>query len=211
MAKPIKNGHTREARRAQRQLEADRRKAGLPAKNPKPPSKLTPEQLQKRRERALAQWQDPNGKIRTRQREGAGMWEQRKPPKHAAALIREGVAEYGATVEAMCDVLQCSRDLFYHWLKRHDEIREAWEQGRAIMEEQLTSILYAQAKGGYAPAAMFLCKAKFGWRDNGPIPGATEDGPAEKAAKIRAALAAMDQADAMDGIDRTGGTQPNYD
>jgi hypothetical protein len=180
------------------------------AKQPIPKPKMTAAQREKLRERAKTQWAE-KGSLRARQRGGAGNWERKKPPKHAVELIRQGIAEYGATVTAMCDVLKCSRALFFNWLKRHDDIREAYEEGRAIMEEKLTSILYKQAKEGYAPAAMFLCKAKFHWRDNGPIPGEKEDSPQDKAAKIRAALKAMGEVDGLDGVDRTGGTTPMYD
>ena len=42
------------------------------------------------------------------------------------------------------------------------------------MEEKLVSKLFEQALAGYSPAAMFLLKAKFNYRDSGPLPNENE-------------------------------------
>src|SRR5262245_58656694 len=134
---------------------------------PKTKSKMTAERRAKLAEKAKQQWADKNSKLRIARAPDKLM---RRPPKNAATLIREGIAEFGASVTALCEYLGCNRRLFFDWIKRHDDIRQAYEEGRAIMEERLTSELYKQAMAGYAPAAMFLLKAKFGLRDAGPVP-----------------------------------------
>ena len=211
MAKPGKfspKGRNEEAS-AQRKLEWQRRKAGLPAKNPpKSKSKMTPEARKRLAERARQQWADPNSKLRTPARRGTLVL--REPPRHAAQLIRTGIAEFGQNVSAICEMLQCSRRTFYDWMERHPEIRAAYEEGRAVMEERLVSKLYQQAMDGYAPAAMFLCKAKFGMRDSGPIPG-EENTPESKAAKIREALKAMKQMDGLEAGDAPAKQEQPYD
>jgi hypothetical protein len=199
MMKPKKNGRSRDAMRAQRQLEADRRKAGLPAKNPpKPPNpkspKLSAEQREKMRLRAIAQWKDPASKLRNRHSQGHGET-RRKPPKYAVQIIERAIGEYGATKEALADALNVSVWLFDQWLLRHEEIRNVFQKAKALEESKLVGMLFNQAMNKDNPsAAMFLLKARHNYRDSGTIPGQSDD-PATKAAEIRAALKAIQKVD----------------
>ncbi len=172
-------------------------KKNKPATPNKPKPKLSAELRARMAEKARQQWSDPNSKLRTRQRDGAAELRKR-PPKYAVERIEQAVAEYGATVTAICDALGCSRDLFYKWLDRYPDIKAAYERGRKIMEEKLTGFLYSQAASGYSPAAMFLLKAHFHYRDSGPVPGEKPESAEETAIKIRAALQAMKTADGME-------------
>jgi hypothetical protein len=48
-------------------------------------------------------------------------------------------------------------------------VRLAYERGRAEMEHSLVDGLRKSAAKGYAPAAMFLLKTQFGYRENDPV------------------------------------------
>lgn len=168
-------------------------KKKVPA-TPKKKMKLTAAQIARRREQAQKQWA-PDGKLRQRQREGVGNWKLKPPPRHAAALVERACAEFGATITAICEVLGCGRQTFYEWLKRHDDIRAAYERGREIEKERLMGILFRNATGGDNTAAIVLLKMRHHMRDSGPIPSEQEGTAEEKAAKIRAALKAMEEAD----------------
>lgn len=213
MATAKKGRQSHKALQAQRKLEWDRRKAGRAAKNPpkpKPKSAMSPERRELMRLRAIAQWQDPESKLRRRNAEGHAE-SRRKPPKYAVERIEQAIGEYGATKQALADALGASVWLFDQWLIRHPEIKAAFERGKALEESKLVGMLFNQAMNKDNPsAAMFLLKARHNYRDSGTIPGQTDD-PAAKAAQVYAALKAMDQADGMDGVDRTAGTQPAYD
>ena len=50
----------------------------------------------------------------------------------------------------------------------------AFARGRAGLEGELVGSLAEQARGGYAPAAMFLLKTVFGYREQGPTDGGAD-------------------------------------
>lgn len=169
---------------------------------------LTADARAKLSAKAKAQWAAPDSKLR----KAFVAAKVRRPPKHAVEVIEEACARYGANLTTLCQLLGCCPQTLSAWRKRHPEIEEAITRGRKIEEDRLWSTLFKQATvDENTVAAIVLLKMRFHHRDSGPIPGTTEDGPAEKAAKIRAALKAMDEADAMDNVDRTAGKQPAYD
>jgi hypothetical protein len=166
------------------------------AKQPKQKPKAKPVTAEQRRimaERARKQWNDPNSKLRNRQREGRAA-SRKKPPRFAVQLIERAINEYGATKEAIAEALGCDVKTFNAWLLRHEEIRTVFEKAKSAEEAKLVGLLYGQAMKGYAPAAMFLLKTRHSYRDAGTIPGQSDD-PVAKAAQIKAALKAMQQVD----------------
>ena len=53
-------------------------------------------------------------------------------------------------------------------LKRDPAAEEAHTRGRAGLSDELTHILLAQARAGQVVAAIFLAKARCGWREGDP-------------------------------------------
>lgn len=62
--------------------------------------------------------------------------------------------------------IQTFRDL----RKRDPATQEAIDRGRASLGNELTHLLLKQAREGNTTAAIFLSKARLGWRDVGPVP-----------------------------------------
>ena len=59
-------------------------------------------------------------------------------------------------------------------LRRRDpEAQEALERGRAVLGDELTDILLEHARKGVTVAAIFLAKARCGWREGEAMPGGT--------------------------------------
>lgn len=158
---------------------------------PVPPVKAKPVMTAERRaalaEKARKQWADKNSKLR------ANAIRTKHPPKDAVERIEHCVANYGSTREQLAKHFKIHIDTFDQWLKRHPEIRDAYERSKGIEYSQLTGMLYQKAMQGDSICAMFLLKIRHGARDNGPIPGQVTD-PASSAARIRATLQAMEKA-----------------
>ena len=173
---------------------ATKKKAVTKAKPNKRPG-LTAEARAKLAEKARKQWSEPNSKLR----KAYIAAKVRRPPKRAVQLIEMACGQYGANLTTIARVLQCCPQTLSAWRKRHPEIEEAIQRGRRIEEDKLWGVLFKQATiDENLTACIVALKMKFGHRDSGPIPGEKPESPAEQAAKIRAALAAMDEADAMD-------------
>jgi hypothetical protein len=173
---------------------ATKKEAVTKAKPNKRPG-LTAEARARQSARAKAQWAAPDSKLRK-----AYMTAKvRRPPKHAVRLIEEACGQYGANLTTLCQLLGCCPQTLSAWRKRHPEIEEAITRGRKIEEDKLWSVLFKQAMNDNTTAAIVLLKMRFHHRDSGPIPGEKEDSPEDKAAKIRAALRAMDDVDGVNG------------
>ena len=54
------------------------------------------------------------------------------------------------------------------------EAELAFTRGRSSLEGELVGSLAEKARGGYAPAAMFLLKTVFGYREQGPTDGGAD-------------------------------------
>lgn len=151
----------------------------------------TPEQ---RVARVKQQWADPASFIRARQKAGKAA-HRREPPPHAAELIRIACGEFGANITQIAALFQCHPLTLVGWRKRYPEIEQAIIDGHRIEEDALWGTLFRQAtQEGNTVAAIVLLKFR-GHRDSGPLPTAGQDGAVEQAARIRAALRAMQQAD----------------
>jgi hypothetical protein len=155
---------------------------------------LTAEQRAALAEKARKQWADPAGWLRKRNREGNAKL-RREPPRDIVALIELACGQYGANITTLCAALQCNPRTLAAWRRRYPAIDEAVLNGRRVEEDALMGTLYRQAtQEGNTVACIVLLKFR-GHRDSGPLPEKAQDGPAEQAAKIQAALRAMQQAD----------------
>lgn len=95
----------------------------------------------------------------------------KRPPKGAAPLIRK-MASGGASQTSIADALGTSKKTLAAWLKEHDELQAAYDQGRERERIVLHNSLLRRAKDpknpGGAASAMFLLKARHGYRENEP-------------------------------------------
>jgi hypothetical protein len=165
--------------------------------------KLTAATRAKLAEKAKAQWAAPDSKLRKRHSEGRSE-ARRNPPRNAVALIKMACGQYGANLTTIAQLLQCHPHTLRGWRQRFPAIEEAITEGRRIEEDRLWSVLFKLAvKDENLTAAIVSLKMRFHYRDSGPVPGERPESPQESAAKIRAALKAMEKAD-----DGGSGTPP---
>lgn len=85
--------------------------------------------------------------------------------------IREDAGN-GLTNATIAARLGVSRWLLAKLKERDPRVAEALEAGRGRLEDELTDILLQKARKGDTTAAIFLAKARCGWRDQGPQEGA---------------------------------------
>ncbi len=83
---------------------------------------------------------------------------------NCAERIRKLAAE-GATLALIAHRLHISKDTFRKWLDNDPALAEAIEVGRAAAEKQLFDKLWTAAMNGNIVAAIYLSKARFGWRE----------------------------------------------
>ncbi|MBI1360007.1 MAG: hypothetical protein GC155_06945 [Alphaproteobacteria bacterium] len=88
----------------------------------------------------------------------------KQPPPDAALRIRE-LAEEGHNKLGVANLLGTSADTFRRWLDEYPDLKEQYELGRGRQEFALTNVLYRKAMNGDTIAALFLLKARFGWRE----------------------------------------------
>ncbi|MFG6094099.1 hypothetical protein SPB21_02565 [Leptothoe sp. ISB3NOV94-8A] len=86
--------------------------------------------------------------------------------------IVEDMAGRGAKLDAIATVIGISPSTLDRWLTRED-IRAAYERGRAISTDNIAQSLYDQAMAGNVTAAIFWLKAQAGWTDK-PQPEQTD-------------------------------------
>jgi hypothetical protein len=86
------------------------------------------------------------------------------PPPDAAQRIRE-LASEGHTVVGIANMLGTSANVLRRWLNEDPELKEQFELGRERERHALTDMLYRKAMGGDTIAAMFLLKARHGYKE----------------------------------------------
>jgi hypothetical protein len=91
----------------------------------------------------------------------------------AGVALVERLAREGATDTSIAKALRIARSTFRDARQRQPELEEALARGRAILEDELTDILLAKARGGETVAAIYLTKARCGWREGELPPSAT--------------------------------------
>lgn len=87
----------------------------------------------------------------------------------AGVALVEKMAREGATDTTIARSLRIARDTFRAIRLRQPEVEEALVRGRAILEDELTNILLSKARNGETVAAIYLTKARCGWRE-GDLP-----------------------------------------
>ncbi len=78
------------------------------------------------------------------------------------------------------DVARClgtSRKALRRLREDIPEVEEAFDRGLGRLATEVAGLLLKHAREGNVTAAIFLAKAKLGWRDHGPEPGG-DDQPA---------------------------------
>lgn len=89
----------------------------------------------------------------------------KQPPADAAARI-QALASDGFSVRGVAADLGTCGDTLRRWFDENPELRGAFEQGREQERHTLHNMLYRQAmEKGNATAAMFLLKARHGYRE----------------------------------------------
>jgi hypothetical protein len=85
-------------------------------------------------------------------------------PATAAARIA-ALAASGHSVVGIARGLNTSTDTLRRWLDDDPALAEALARGRATEEFALHNVLYRAAMKGNVIAAIYLTKARFGWRE----------------------------------------------
>jgi hypothetical protein len=88
----------------------------------------------------------------------------------AGTILIERMAREGATDTTIARALKISRETFRSIRQRQPEVDEALARGRAVLEDELTDILLAKARNGETVAAIYLTKARCGWREGDTPP-----------------------------------------
>lgn len=89
----------------------------------------------------------------------------KEPPADAAQQIR-ALAEDGWSLLGIANDLGTSADTLRRWLTEYPELQEQVDLGRENERRALHNMLYRQAmEAGNATAAMFLLKARHGYRE----------------------------------------------
>lgn len=89
----------------------------------------------------------------------------------AGCEVAQGMQAQGLPVAFIASVLGVSHTTMKDCVKRQPELADAMAAGAGELEGELVKLLIEQARGGYAPAAMFLLKSKCGYRETGPPAG----------------------------------------
>lgn len=140
-----------------------------------PPAALVPTQPETRPEaqqKRLVSPKRPNARyVETINNEHGGVRYDLRPAGYdlVATLSAGGMSEAGIATK-----LGMSRHTMTDIKKRDPNLVAALQQGQGELETELTHILLKGAREGNVVAAIFLSKARLGWRDQGPTdPNAT--------------------------------------
>ena len=89
----------------------------------------------------------------------------KQPPVNAESTIRE-LSANGHAIIGIAHQLGTSVDTFKRWLDENAKLKEAFDRGREQERHTLHNMLFKQAtEKGNATAAMFLLKARHGYRE----------------------------------------------
>lgn len=80
------------------------------------------------------------------------------------ALLERMFAE-GQDYRTVAKALGISGETLRQCRKRQPEVDEAWESGIARLADEITHLLLKHARKGNVVAAIFLAKARLGWRE----------------------------------------------
>ena len=88
----------------------------------------------------------------------------KEPPPGTAARIRQ-LASTGHSIIGIARGLSVSHVVFNRWLDTYPELAEAMTEGREAERLALHDVLFRAAKKGNIVAAIFLLKARHGYRE----------------------------------------------
>ncbi|MBM9614761.1 hypothetical protein JWJ90_10745 [Desulfobulbus rhabdoformis] len=88
------------------------------------------------------------------------------PPENAVEII-EKTASHGCSEKTIARALGVSFDTWMRFREDHPELKEAYDQARAVEHDALVGVLFEKAMKGDATAAMFLLKCRHNYRDGG--------------------------------------------
>ena len=89
----------------------------------------------------------------------------KQPPAGAARRI-EALAADGFSVLGVAAGLGVGKEVLHRWLEQDPALQRAFDEGREKERHALHNMLYKQAmEKGNASAAMFLLKARHGYRE----------------------------------------------
>ena len=88
------------------------------------------------------------------------------PPKNAIEIITD-VASRGCAERSIALALGINYQTWQRWREDHPELKEAYQNARAVEHDALVGILYEKAIAGDSIAAMFLLKCRHNYRDGG--------------------------------------------
>lgn len=80
----------------------------------------------------------------------------------------EELTREGLDIASIAKGLGVNRRTLLEMRKRQPEVEEAFIRGQAALGDEISSILMQHAREGNVVAAIFLAKARLGWRDQGP-------------------------------------------
>lgn len=89
----------------------------------------------------------------------------------AGLAVIERLAAEGNADATIAKALGMNRKTFAQYLREDggdERVIEAYYTGKARLADELTDILLTHARNGNVTAAIYLSKARLGWRDQGP-------------------------------------------
>ena len=93
--------------------------------------------------------------------------------KPAGYGLIERLSSDGRNLASIAAALGVTGETLRALRRRDPEAQEALERGRAALGDELTDILLEHARKGVTVAAIFLAKARCGWREGEAMPGGT--------------------------------------
>ena len=92
----------------------------------------------------------------------------KQPPKDAVEIIKN-VACRGCSETSIARALDADFKTWQRWREDFPELREAYQQARAIEHDSLVGVLFEKAMAGDSVSAMFLLKCRHNYRDGGLV------------------------------------------
>ena len=93
--------------------------------------------------------------------------------KPAGYVLIERMAATGRDLASIAAALGISGQTLRMIRRRDEDAQDALDRGRAALGDELTDILLTHARNGMTIAAIFLAKARCGWREGEVMPGGT--------------------------------------
>lgn len=92
-------------------------------------------------------------------------------------VLVEEFARKGHSVKSLCRVLGIHYATFRELRRRVTEVADAWDHGRASLDDEVNDVLLRHMREGNLSAAIFYAKGRLGWREVGPADGEAAAAP----------------------------------